>query len=363
MIKGIIPQLSEAGKIKIGGLGEKRTSSGGKEFRLPQKHDYFTVTTTQRDAAGDLIVDEAMMAALPKDHDGKVREIPIILHDDDFEAVFPTAYALYQGKKLACRGDGETATRYEIKDGQRTGREKEMECPCDLLEKKKCKAHGTLRCSIRIADRAVAGAVHTWRTTSIISIQKMAGSLAHIRNVCGTVVGVPLVLRVQPVQVAPKGGQASTVYCCHVELRASDISAVQRQAIEAAQLRAQVRASLGGYVPPNLPAPGVDESDEEQAEIAAEFHSEEDDDGSIDAPRRLSGETETEETGEVASDEQLLELSEIASEIANETSEVEWQATLDKAVGHHDIDSVTAAQFAAAHEALDDCLAAIRGIV
>lgn len=269
MIKGIVPTLAEGGKIKIGGLGPKKTSSRGNEFRAPVKLDHFLVTTTQRNAAGDLIIDTAIMEALPKGSDGKCREIPIVLHDDDIERVFPTTLALYTGKKLACRGDHETAVRYEMKNGERTGNVKEMKCPCDFLNAKTqpvCKPHGTLHCSIRIPGHAVAGSVYKWRTTSLISIQRMIGSLQQILSICGTLTGVPLQLVLEPIQVTPVGAPASTVYCCHVELRAADIQQVQRQAIESAQMRQKVRA-LVSYTPP-----AIDESDDEESEVAQEFH-------------------------------------------------------------------------------------------
>lgn len=275
MIKGLMPALAEGGKIKIGGLGPERKSRSGTTFRPPVKLDHFVVTTTSRDENGDLIVDEALMAELPRDRDGKVRELPIVLHDDDIDQVFPTTYALYAGKKLQCRGDGEVATRYEIEGGQRTGRTVEINCPCDRLGAKSgpvCKPHGTLHCSIRVPGRAVAGVVHKWRTTSLISIQRMIGSLQQIRNICGTLCGIPLNLKLEAVNVSPPDSPASIVYCCHVELRAADIREVQVQAIESAKWRAQVRASSNYQA--LLAPPAFDETPEEEAEVAQEFHPE-----------------------------------------------------------------------------------------
>jgi len=273
MIKGIVPALAEGGKLKLGGLGETRKSRKGEDYRMPVKLDHFIVTTTERDAStGDLIIDDEMMAALPKDEDGHCRQIPIVLHDDDIERVFPTTYALYQGRTLVCRGDGESATRFEVKNGEKTGAFKDVDCTCAFLDADSgpiCKPHGTLHCSIRIPGHAVAGSVHKWRTTSIISIRQMIGSLQQIRDVCGALTGIPLWLVVKPIKVTPVGSTPTTVYCCHVELRATDVQAVQRDAIAAAEMRRRVRQSIGyrAFTPP-----AVDETPEEEADVQQEFH-------------------------------------------------------------------------------------------
>ena len=268
MIKGIKPRLAEAGKIKIGRLGEPRESKGGKTWRPPIKLDHFVITKTERDHDGDLVIDKDLMGALPKDPDGKIRAIPIMLHSDDIDEVFPTRYALYTGKKAVCVGDGEKATR-KNKDGTVA----EVTCTCDYLNADghiKCKPNGTLHCTIAIPGHAVAGAVHKWRTTSIISIQTMIASLQDILGKVGTLREIPLWLRVSGVSVTPEGAPPSTVYCCHVELRADDIIALQRKALEAKQMREQFGLANTDYRA-LLTAPG-DEPPEEQAEIAEEFY-------------------------------------------------------------------------------------------
>ena len=93
MIKGIRPALAEGGKIKIGGLGEPRQSKKGGTYRLPVKLDHFLITKTNRvsdDPNADLEPDTELMAALPADRDGKLRAIPIILHSDEIDEVFPS---------------------------------------------------------------------------------------------------------------------------------------------------------------------------------------------------------------------------------------------------------------------------------
>jgi len=256
MIKGLVPKLAEGGKIKIGGLGEVRNSrGGGGTYRLPQRYDSFTITTTRRegdDPQGDLLEDTEIMVRLAElgfaDDDGKIRTIPVVLHSDDIDEVFLTEYVAYAGKKLNCRGDGERATRRHIVDGTWTGESRELDCPCDWLEAddqgvRRCKYHGVLHCSLRIPGQSVAGAVHRWRTTSQISCEQMVGSLLQILQYTGALQGLPLVLRVRPVQVAPKGKQPMTVYVCHVELRENLLEA-QRAALEVATMRGQLAGKL-----------------------------------------------------------------------------------------------------------------------
>ena len=287
MIKGINPRLAEAGKIKIGGLGEKRTKRGGDpknpadQYRLPVKFPHFVITTTQRNPDGDLIADDLLMSALARDEDDRLTEIPIYVHSDEIDDVFPTAYACYTGRALHCSGDGEQATRWRITDGRRAGESKAVACPCDYRtdpdvrtgEQRRlpiCRPHGTLHCSLAIPGLAVAGAVYRWRTTSIISIQRMIGSLQQILATCGGLRGLPLILRLTPVVV--RG--STTVYCCHVELRAKDIQEAQQIALDAARMRQQIAAPQDSYHALIATPGSAAESEIEQAEVAQEFHSE-----------------------------------------------------------------------------------------
>lgn len=275
MIRGITPRLSEGGKIKIGRKGEWARSG---KFQLPQKLDHFLVTTMEREESGNFAINTEIMDALPQGADGKVREIPIVLHSDDIDEVFPTSYARYAGRTCACRGDGETATQWEVKEGRRTGATKSKDCPCDQreMDPPRCKPTGVLHCSIAIEGLAVAGSVYKWRTTSIISIQEMIGSLLHIKQTCGVFRGLPLTLCLKPVRVNPKGAPQSTVYTGYVELRAKDLQTVQQQALQMAQMRQALQCddqrNLQAYRA-LLSDPSEDnETDVEQRDIADEFY-------------------------------------------------------------------------------------------
>jgi len=282
MIKNLRASLAQAGHIKIGGKGKMIRSSRGNEFRPPQKHDHFTITTLQREGGtkdGNLITDEKIMSQLAAeyaDQDGKIRTLPIVVHSDDIDLVFPTAYVSYRGRSVYCRGDGETAERRVYDDrGEWHGEVKTVDCPCDLLQpdakgNRRCKYSGALHCSLRVPGQAVAGAVHRWRTTSQISCEQMYGSLLQIIETVGILKGLPLVLRVRPVQVDPVGGRPSTVYVCHVELRAENLQAVQRQALELAQMRGalnnQIAQAQAGSYRAMLQEPGTGSAEDLEAE-------------------------------------------------------------------------------------------------
>lgn len=274
MLKLIQPSLAEAGKIKIGCLGPVRKSSRGKDFRMPQKLDHFLVTSTKRTKDGDLEHDTELMEALGPEYaseDGRIRRLPIVVHSDDIDEVFPTTLAMYSGRKLACRGDGEVATRFRIQNNRKTGETKQMECPCPYYgadTEPKCKAHGVLNCSILAPGRGVAGSVYKWRTTSEISLNRMVASLQQIKALTGSLTGLPLLLCIEPIVV-----ETGTVYCCHVELRESLIEA-QNRLIELSRRR-QAVAVAAAPVRLSIQAPASDlESDDEQADVSQEFHPE-----------------------------------------------------------------------------------------
>lgn len=254
MIKGLRPRLAEAGKIKIGKKGKEITSARGKKYCPPVKLDHFLVTTTQKGPDENFILDERVMSALLKkrkdggyadDKDGKVREIPILLLSDEIDDVFPTSYAKWSGQNKYCEGDGEKATRYEIKKNEqgfyeRTGEQKDVDCPCAFLmgEKPSCLACGTLHCSINVPGIATFGSVYLYRTKSVISIKEMLGSLFDLKARCGVLMNLPLLLRVSPVKT-----KRGVVQCCHLAMTADNVLQVMREALEMRQAMQTLRAA------------------------------------------------------------------------------------------------------------------------
>ena len=101
------PTLPEFGKIKIGGKGETRKTSNGKEFQIPVKFDYFVITTLQRDETGNFIKDEVLHKALSEKYGTEhFTRIPIRLLYNDPSMNFPSRLVCYKGKSAVCSGDG-----------------------------------------------------------------------------------------------------------------------------------------------------------------------------------------------------------------------------------------------------------------
>lgn len=290
MIKNLRRSVAEGGKIKIGGKGTPRPTGDGKGmWAPPRKDDHFTITTNMReggDPNANLIVNEEIMSALAAqgwaDGDSKIRKLPITLLHDEIDQVFPTAYVAYVGKRMACRGDGETATRYVGDDSVTLAEPQQVACPCPRLEKddkgtRRCKFTGILHCALRLPGYAVIGSVYRWRTTSEISVTQI---VTHLRDVilpaAGTLRGLPLVLMVRPQQVTP-GGRPSTVHVCHIDL-CEDLVIAQREALEAATMRRELAGNLyaerEASYGTTLQLPGA-ETPEEQAEIAPEYYPDE----------------------------------------------------------------------------------------
>lgn len=284
------PRQAEAGKIKIGGLGEKRTTrDGNREYQIPVKFDHFILTTTERGKDGNFELDARLMDQLEKDKDGKIRRIPILLSSDDIDEVFPTTLACYWGRNLHCKGDGHNdATRYEIRQEKRdgrpvtikTGKSEKVKCPCKYLEATKglqCKAHGTLWSTVVAGEETQIGARHSFRTTSWDSIRSLIAGLQEIQRMVGTLVGPPLTLYVRPRVVRPKGSDRSkTVYVVHVNCKSKDIQELRERVLAQAQMRHNVAALAGRPIRLGLAAPGVGETAAEQAKIQAEFHPDDD---------------------------------------------------------------------------------------
>ena len=284
------PRLVEIGKIKVGGLGEKRVSARGKEWRMPRKDDHFTVTGLTRNKDGDLIPDAALMQSLIKqygDKDGKLRQIPIRLLTDDIDRVLVARFAWYGHRSCAAYSDGETVTwlrdpnskdeqgqnTYEVFDPPRVD-----DWRPDMLDLRDrngaplFKLHLNFSCTIHSADGRWGG-VYVFRSTSVISFRQLYASLLDISEKTGGVlVGMPLWLVVRPMLVTPDG-KPTNVYVVHVEVRGKDLQELQRMALEQAEFRLKFQDNIRriqAQYQRLLVAPG-DESAEDAEFIAEEF--------------------------------------------------------------------------------------------
>lgn len=289
-------RLVELGKIKVGGLGPTKTAQSGRTYRAPRKDDHFTITTLHREPNGDLKPDTVLMESLIKqwgDQDGKLRQIPIYLLSDDIEDVLQVAHVWYAGKQCGARSDGKATTWYiDPRTKHRLDPPQVKEYDPEILnwkigEARAFKTHSVFNCVIA-AEHSRWGGVYKFRTTSIISLKQLYSSLVHISQLTGGVlIGMPLMLKVRPVQVSPNG-QVSTVQVVHVELMGKDLFEIQKRALIQAEYKTVHRQKLleaQTQYRKLLCGPGQEKNGEVES-INAEFHPETID---MDAPAAPEG--------------------------------------------------------------------------
>lgn len=271
MIRNITPRLAERGKIKIGKKGPVRTTSQGKTFQIPQKLDHFVVTTLERDADNNFIVDREAQKLFGE----RPTSLPIRLMFDDAAQNFSSRYAAFRGKKLWCAGNGVEATR------QNGAGPVKVQCPCERIAPEyqgqdKCKFNGNL--SVMLDGMPGVGGVWSFRTTSYNSVVNIMSALAQIKLITGgPLAGIPLNLVLRAKQTAsPTDGAMQTVYIASVEypgtvdeLQELGLERLRRRVshgIQIKQLEEQAQKLL-------LPSPtsGVFDAEEEE-DISAEFY-------------------------------------------------------------------------------------------
>lgn len=276
-------RMVELGKIKIGGLGASRATTSGGNFRMPRKDDHFTVTTLNRNPTGDLIPDVKLMTQLMDEYgeDGKLRQLPIRVLSDDINDILQSSWVCYGGKKCFARSDGKTLEWLYDNNGQKLSPPRIEDWTPEMETRKSSrggplfKLHTVLNCVIA-AEQSRFGGVYKFRTTSIISFKQLYASLLQVSQLTGGILtGMPLVLVLRPVQVAPEG-KATTVHVVHVELRGAGLMELQAQAVKQMEWRIQNKRGLMAAQTEykKLLLPPGQESDSEAAEIVEEFHAE-----------------------------------------------------------------------------------------
>jgi len=276
-IKGLIPQLAERGKVKIGEKGEMKTSQGGKQFAQPKKLDHFVITTMQRDQAGRLMPDaELTKRYLEKQGATKLTEIPVLLLYDDIDLNFLTRYSCYKGNRCWCSGDGELASRLASENGKY----QDVPCPCErqdpMYDKAdKCKTLGTLQVLLQGVDRV--GGVWKYRTTSWNTVNAILSSLALIKTITGgPLAGIPLYMVLSPKTVTiPTSGQSMVVYVVSMEYRGSEEQLAQLgYEIAKRRIERRVRMDTVEVQARKLLMAPHQEPVQEQRETAEEFYPE-----------------------------------------------------------------------------------------
>lgn len=283
------PRLPELGHIKIGGKGQERKAQGSnKKFRLPVKFDHFVLTKRTRDPQTDnLVRDEAIHARIG----AKPTELDVRLLFDRPEQNFQYFLAAYDGKRLRCKGNGETAmdrehgsipcacpwfkghdapyagpTRPPYEEYLEDGKKKRRPAPT-------CKPHGRLSVIVEAAESF--GGFYVFRTTSWETIRSIAAQLDTYLQQFGFLAGLPLRMVLYPAtDTYEEKGQTktSTSYKVALVVRAS-FDTARQLAGEAYERRNQLA----------LPSPKqaevhqrqlAEEEERDAAHIAAEFHPE-----------------------------------------------------------------------------------------
>jgi len=262
MIKGVIPQLKEIGKLKIGKKGMVKKSQSGKDYRPPEKFDHFEVVTLQKDANGDFIPDKPIMDIIGTD----AKEINIHLLYNDPTLNFMTWYREYKGGKCLCEGDGEFAL------DKTTG--KKIICDIDSCPKyanKKCKLNGIL--SVILPDAPRLGGVYKFRTTGFNSVRSILSSMFFLQSLTGGVLAnIPLKLTVSPQSVNPIGSTtAQTIYVVNLEY-AGTVDDLHRQTVALMTERASMQHKIAELESQARVALGMPESAEEIQDVTAEFY-------------------------------------------------------------------------------------------
>ena len=194
-IKGVSERrrLPRLGKIRLG--IKKVSNKTGKEY--PAEVDYFVVPNEIAKIYGD-----------------QPKEIEVMLPVNDPGVVFPQNYCWYgQSRGAKCIGDGEHAIRVN----EETGEFEDRECPCELLEQKKCQRRAHLM--VLVPKVSLAG-IYQIDLGSYHSIVDINSGLDYIEAMIGRFAMIPLKLKRIP-RDTHADGQKQVHYTLHIHLDAT----------------------------------------------------------------------------------------------------------------------------------------------
>lgn len=269
MILTLQPGLAQKGRIKIGGLGEKRKSQKtGNDYRPPVKLNHFVIATNHKDDNGNYIIDHIMKTwgFSGTMEDGPI-ELDVYLLYNDPIANFTTSFAQYKGGKCMCRGDGINAVQA---DGTKIDCNTET---CPIFKSKQCKPNGIL--SVILKDAPTLGGVYNFRTTSMNSIRQIYSSMFFIKSASGgTLANLPLKMTLSPKTVNPiDSPTAQTVYIVNLEFP-GNAEELREKTIELVQERASMRQEILKIEEQARLAICAPESEEDMREIEEEYYPE-----------------------------------------------------------------------------------------
>lgn len=268
MIKGLMITPPIIGRISIGHLVERN----GK--RLPEKDDFFTITTQVQNKEGWLL--HPLQNQLSEASKGKLRAIPVRLLFNAPDLNLRAQYSLFDRTtgRPVCTGDGQTAKRYTDEGLQ------ELTCPspdlCAYGQSGGCKLFGRLNVQIEGQEDDLGSFI--FRTTGYNSVRTLAARLMYFNAVSGgNAAHLPLMLRLRAKSTTLS--HRAPVYYADLTLRdgesLSEAVCLARAAavrhyeagIETAKLEEAARQALANGC--------FEESEDEVPAIVEEFYPEE----------------------------------------------------------------------------------------
>lgn len=265
----------ELGKIKIGGKGEERQSSGGKTFRLPVKYDHFVITTRRRGEDGNFERDEAIHAKLGDEP----RELAGVLMYPTVEENFHAEMVQYKGREKVWSCDGETARNLKT--------DQAGECP--RLKGGECRCKPYMRLTMQLWDAPVMG-YHVFRSTSWETTNNLQTALEELFDTFGTLFKAPVKLILYPATVEYQEGnqsKSSTAYMVGLTL-AYSMEDVAERMVAAKRIMTTTREQLR-MLSSGVQQDLAERDAEEAADIADEYFPEGAVQASVGTQERLDG--------------------------------------------------------------------------
>lgn len=173
-------QPQEIGKIKLGGRGAARKTSGGGESYIPQRYDHFVVTTMQREGGkGAFLRDEAVHKVVGDEP----TELEAMLMFPEVEQNLMTSMRVYKGRKPSIICDG---------DVQRNAQGKEEPCARALGQECECRPYCRLQLQLMASPHT--GGYYVFRTRSWQTTNNIQTFLEELHARFGTCFQAPVKL-------------------------------------------------------------------------------------------------------------------------------------------------------------------------
>jgi len=243
-----VRRLPRLGRISLG--VKKISEKSGKEY--PVEVEHFVVPEKVAKIFGE-----------------NPRELRIMFPVENEEIFFQQWYKRYTVNLLQCKGDGERAFTWD----ENSGGMKEIPCPCEMLEKRKCARIGILQFLLPEVEGAGVWQITTGSKNSIIDVNS---GITYVRSICGRIRMIPLILRrIQIETQRIEDGKPKKTKHYTLQLDLQNISLRQLQ--QAAQVKPEMillpppdESKDELFYPPNGFKPEEEQSKEEKTAAAAE---------------------------------------------------------------------------------------------